>query len=224
MGYINNMNNNSRVLISDFDGTISKTDFFYFAIDNLLTDSDLKPWSEYEQGKLSHVDALSGIFSKIRLPVDEFHKFILELPIEESFVDTVNYCYSNKIGFYILSAGADYYIKVILEYLGLTDKVHLICNKSVYSYETGLNIINTPQNNPFYCSDYGVSKRLAVETIKKDYNKCIFAGDGNPDIEGAKLADVVFARGVLVKLCKKYNIDVQKFDSYSDILEYLKNE
>lgn len=213
----------SRVLISDFDGTISKVDFFYFVIAKLLTESDIQPWLDYQNGKIRHIEALTQIFKKIRLNKEEFHNLILELPIEECFVDTVKYCNEENIDFYIISAGADYYIKVILEHMGVLDSVKLISNPSIYSPEGGMQIIMPDKENPYYSIEYGISKKLVAESIKKDYDFSVFAGDGRPDIEAAKQADVVFARGLLLDLCRESNIKAREFCSYCEILEYLKN-
>lgn len=214
----------SRIFVSDFDGTISKKDFFWYAIENLLSPPDIKVWEDYLAGKISHIDALSSIFSKIRLSKKEFDDFILSLPIEESFVETVQYCYKNNIKFYIASAGADYYIKLILNQLKVIDKVILISNPSVYTQESGLQIIKPDSNYQFYSENYGINKELLVQSIKKNSDICIFAGDGGPDMAAAKVADIVFARGRLLELCKLENIKFMELESYNKILEYLKDE
>lgn len=209
-------------LVSDFDGTISRTDFFYYVINNLLIKEDVAPWLDYEAGKITHIEALRQIFCKIRLPEKEFVDFVLSLPLEEAFVDTVKYCSANNIGFYIVSAGADYYINLILEHLNIKDLVKLISNPSVYSQEKGLQILESDLNSIYYSSDYGINKKLALESIRKKYDFIVFAGDGGPDIDAAKLAEKVFARGLLLDLCQENNIKTVKLESYSFILDYLK--
>lgn len=212
-----------RAVISDFDGTISKVDFFYFAISKLLSENDVQPWLDYKAGRIRHVEALSRIFQKIRLPYDEFINFCLELPIEECFVDTVKYCQKNNIDFYVLSAGADYYINVILDFLKVKDKLKIYSNNSAYSEDGGL-IIVPDKNMPFYDEEYGISKKLVVDHLRQNYDYVVFAGDGTPDLEGAKLANKVFARDTLEKLCNKCNLQYTKLNSYCEILEFLRNE
>lgn len=210
-------------MVSDFDGTISKVDFFYHTIEKLLQKkSDLEPWLEYKAGKRTHVDALSGIFSKIRLSLNDFVEFVYSLPIEESFTDTLNYCNANGIDFYVISAGADYYIKLIFDKLAVSDKLTLYSNNSTYSEKNGLEII-PDKNNPFYDHDFGISKKLAVESLKKNYDFIVYAGDGIPDFEPAKISDTVFARDALLQLCQDNNINHIEFNSYCEILEYFKN-
>lgn len=216
-------NNNKICLVTDFDGTISTNDFFNLVIDQLLKPNDIKPWQDYKNKLISHADALSSIFSKIRLPIDEFHKFIMQLPIEDKFIDTVEYCKSNGIPIFIVSAGADYYINYILNKLGVDDYVKVIANKSSYSQESGLTF-NNDKNSEFYHSNYGIDKKKVVETLKTQYKKVIFAGDGIPDEGPASVADVVFARDILKQICAKKNIQTLDFTSYNNILDYIRND
>ena len=210
------------VLITDFDGTISKRDFFWFAIDEYLHPEDIQPWTDYKQGKITLIEALSRIFAKIRVDEEDFHKFILTLPIEKHFEDTVRYCTENNIPIHIVSAGADYYIKYILNHMNLLPFVKLLSNESYYSKEEGLKFKSPDKNSPYYLEDFGISKKSIVEEYKNKGYFCIYAGDGTPDFEAAKLADVVFARESLKKLCDKAGIENHHLHSYSDILNYLK--
>jgi len=214
-------------LISDFDGTISKEDFFWFLIDKFLTHDDLKPWDDYKSGKITHITALGQIFGKVHIEVNEFDRFVLTLPIEEAFVETVNTCKAKGIEFHILSAGADYYINYWINHLNLNGLVSINSNKSYYTKETGLayhefdNGFDT--KDPFYSREYGISKFNFVKHYKDRGYFCIFAGDGTPDFECAKLADVVFARKVLLKKCLDAGIKTEKFESYEDILDFIKS-
>jgi 2,3-diketo-5-methylthio-1-phosphopentane phosphatase len=209
--------------MSDFDGTISKIDFFYYVIAKLLSVTDIQPWLDYQNGKIRHVEALTQIFKKIHLNKEDFHNLILELPIEESFVETVQYCRKNNIDFYIVSAGTDYYIKVILEHLKVADLVKVISNEGCYSVDQGLQILEPDKQNLFYSEEYGISKKLIAKSLKDKYDTVVFAGDGGPDIEAAQVADVVFAKDRLLELCEERNIKTIKLCSYCEILEYLKN-
>lgn len=213
----------STVLVTDFDGTITKKDFFHHVIDKLLEEGDLAPWKDYESGIITHFEALNRIFQKIRLSKEALHEFILELPVEECFMDTVDFCRGNSIDIYIVSAGADYYIKYILERLGVTNHINLITNKSDYNPDTGLQMFKVGEDFAFYSNNYGVDKRLVVEHLKNSNKTVVYAGDGVPDYKAAKLADVVFARGQLLDLCRENSVKAYELDSYCSVLEYLKD-
>lgn len=211
-------------LVTDFDGTITKIDFFHLVIDRLLEERDIEPWEDFEAGKITHFEALKRIFEKIRLTTEELHEFIREIPVEECFLDTVEFCRKNNIDIYIVSAGADYYIKYILEKLGVKNNINIVANKSLYKPGAGLEMFRLDEDSPFYSYEYGVAKANAVKHLKNQNKKVVFAGDGTPDFVAAKEADKVFARGALLKLCRKNNVEADELDSYCRVLEYLKRD
>lgn len=211
------------VLVSDFDGTISKNDFFRHVIENLLSEKDIEPWEQYKAGKITHVKGLSLIFNKIRLKEDEFNKFIDSIQIEEYFTQTVSLCKEMGIDFYVVSAGADYYIKRLLNNLNVLQQVKLFANPSYFSEEEGLKMQPPPKSTDYYDEDLGISKKYFVLKLKNEGYTVIFAGDGTPDIEAAKAADIVFAKDYLVTLCKKENVKHIEYSSYQDIYNYILN-
>lgn len=212
-----------RAFVSDFDGTISKKDFFYYVIDNHLGKDNIAPWNSYKAGEITHVEALRQIFKKIRMSQSELKDFILSMPIEECFIDTVHYCHDNDIPFYIMSAGADYYIDTVVATLNIADKVKIIANKSIYDENGGITILPSDPQNLYYSENFGISKKIAVNVLKQEYETVIFAGDGVPDVEPASVADVVFAKDYLLEKCRENNINAIPYKSYCEILRYLKN-
>ena len=216
------MKNKKIVLISDFDGTITKEDFFNMAVERLLSPKALKPWHDYVSGKTTHIDALTGIFSQIRLSQDELDKFIDTIHIDKYFYDVMDFCVEHKIPVYICSAGTKYYIekkigKEIKKYA-----IQVVSNDGVYSPEKGLRLIAPDKNNPFYDPNTGISKEALVKKLNTERYFTIYAGDGRPDLLPSKIADAVFAKSVLLDMCKKENIKTEKFESFKDILEYIR--
>lgn len=222
------MNNKSfnldkLVFVSDFDGTISKKDFFRYVVEKIISPEDMKPWQDYKAGKISHVEALNGIFTKIRLPQEKFDAFIDTIEVEEYFMPTVELCRNKNIDVYVVSAGADYYISRILSKLNLLEHVTLITNPSKYTPENGLELFPVPRTHELYDQDLGISKKNVVEKMKKEGYSVVFAGDGMPDIAAAESADIVFARDYLIDLCKQSNINYNSFDSYFEIYNFISN-
>ena len=211
------------VLISDFDGTISKKDFFYMVIDDLLTDkkSALAPWKQYLRGNIKHIDALSAIFSQIRLSQRDFDKFVSTIEIDDRFYDTAKFCNDKKIPFYICSAGTNYYIKKRISDTLQNCNITLISNDATYSPKDGMRLIPPEKSSYFYNSNTGISKEAIVQKFKDDGYFTIYAGDGKPDFKASKIADAVFAKDLLAELCKKENVQTQKFDDFGDILNYI---
>lgn len=212
-------------LISDFDGTISKKDFFYMVIDNLLSNKKdaLVPWNDYLNGKIKHIDALTGIFSQIHLTQQELDSFISTIEIDSFFYDTAKYCMNKNIPFYICSAGTNYYIKKRIANTLKEYNIILVSNDATYSQQEGMKLIAPPETSPYYNLNTGISKQAIVQKLKDEGFFTIYAGDGKPDFKSAKIADIVFAKDMLLELCNKENIKTQKFDNFNDILNYVRS-
>ncbi len=217
------LNKDNVVLVSDFDGTISKVDFFAYVTENLLTPSDMQPWYDYKSGEITHVEALNRIFKKIRLDIDDFHSFIDKIEVEEYFAKTVDYCIQNSIKVYVVSAGADYYIDRILKKIKVDKKIELIANPSNYSQNNGLELFPFEIGHKYYDQNLGVSKQKFIQNLQMQGLKVIFAGDGIPDVEAASVSDVVFAKDYLLDICLKKQIQYQNFSTYKDIYEFILN-
>ena len=216
---------NKIVLISDFDGTISKKDFFYMVIDTLLKDKKdaLAPWQDYLNGKIKHIDALTGIFSQIHLTQAELDKFISTIEVDSYFYDTAQYCMDKKIPFYICSAGTNYYIKKRIFSSLQKYNITLISNDATYSQQDGMKLVAPPESSPYYNANTGISKEKIVQKLKNENFFTIYAGDGKPDLKASKIADVVFAKDMLLELCKKENIKTKPFNNFNDILNYIRS-
>lgn len=57
----------SLAVVSDFDGTISRDDFFWLIADKYFDAPALEPWNLYLRGEMSHLDALMQYFHKFSL-------------------------------------------------------------------------------------------------------------------------------------------------------------
>ncbi|MCL2335428.1 MAG: MtnX-like HAD-IB family phosphatase [Endomicrobia bacterium] len=208
-------------LISDFDGTLSKEDFFNMVIDRLLSKDDIQPWQDYLAGRITHLEALSRIFAKVRIPQAELDIFIQSIEIDPKAEETFELCKELAIPIYICSAGMDYYILKKIPQLIEKYNITIVANKAEYSPETGFEVTPPPVGSLFYSKNTGIAKDALVESLKKQGFFTIFAGDGRPDIKAAKIADAVFAKSVLLNLCREQNIRTLKFDGFGDITEYI---
>ena len=212
------------VLISDFDGTISKKDFFYMVIETLLKDKKnaLVPWHDYLNGKIKHIDALTGIFSQIHLTQQELDEFISTIEVDSYFYDTAKYCMDKNIPFYICSAGTNYYIKKRIFDSLQKYNITLISNDATYSQQDGMKLVAPPETSPYYNANTGISKQAIVQKLKDEGFFTIYAGDGKPDFKSAQIADVVFAKDMLLELCRQKSIETKPFKNFNDILNYIR--
>ena len=210
--------------VTDFDGTISDDDFFEYVKNALFDDSALQPWRHYIAGKLSHFDALKQIYGAIRLSEGEIKKLIKKIKMDEWVIPTFKLCHNAQIPIYIASAGCDYYINLLIGSEIEKFKINLITNPSTFSQSSGLIMEKPAKDSPFYDENIGISKKEVVKTLQERGERVIFAGDGPPDIEPARIADLVFAKKILLEKCKKEGIKTETFNDFKDISLFFEKE
>ena len=215
---------NKYVFLSDFDGTISDDDFFYYTAQAFFDDDALAPWRAYLAGEKSHFDALKEMFGSLRLSRGEFDAFINGVRIDPRIGEVFALCQEKKIPIYIASAGCDYYIKRLIGDLIDRFQITLLSNRGEYAQESGLTMIAPDTSDPFYDPLVGVSKYKLAKTLKDQGYRLIFAGDGPPDFEPARISDIVFAKKILLEKCAATNIKTRKFDNFGDIASLLREE
>ncbi|MCA0990523.1 MULTISPECIES: MtnX-like HAD-IB family phosphatase [Bacillales] len=206
--------------VSDFDGTISKKDFYWLVIDTYYPEG--KPlYKKWKAGEMQDIDFLSQVFQSIDQHEEQIIQDILSLPIDEhvpSFIRTVQ---ESGGDFYILSAGTDYYIHHILEHYGIKD-VPVFSNKGYYEDK---NVhLSIDENHKHYSRRYGIDKSKVIAELKETYDVVYFAGDSEPDSHPAKVADLTFAKDALQDLLKENHVPYVAVDSFLQIEEFLREK
>lgn len=211
-------------LVSDFDGTISDDDFFNYVSRRWLGEKALDPWREYTEGKKTHFEALREIFASLRVEQPAFDDFIREIKIDPGFFTVADYCRRWDIPVYVCSAGCDYYIDKLAGKEMADCRVRLVANHGVYSPETGLVMMPPPENSPFYDPNTGISKAAVVAYLQQRGYRVVYCGDGMPDVAAAAIADVVFARKMLLLQCRQLNIPAEELTDFNQVYRFLKGE
>lgn len=204
--------------VSDFDGTISKKDFYWLVIENYYPEGrDLyKKWKSQE---MQDIDFLSDVFKSINQDEQQIIEDIKTLPIDNhvpSFIKTVQ---ENGGDFIVLSAGTDYYIKHLLEHYGIVDVP--VYSNSGYFENNNVHLSIDPTHK-HYSKRYGIDKSLVIKELKQSYDEVYFAGDSEPDSHGAKEADLTFAKDVLQDILKELDVEYVPIESFEDIEKELR--
>lgn len=209
------------LLISDFDGTISKIDFFQQILNKYYPEGKSSDYDDYLDKKISAFTLLSRIFQNLDLSQEELDEEISAIEIDKTFTETARWILARGGNICILSAGCDYYIKRRLSQEGLFD-IPIISNHGVYS-QGGIRMIRD-LNSPWYCQDVGIDKKKATEHLINDYSVVAYAGDGAFDAPGAKQADLKFAKRKLAEILEKENIPYYKLSEFKIIQNCLEEK
>jgi 2,3-diketo-5-methylthio-1-phosphopentane phosphatase len=209
-----------RILVSDFDGTMTKFDFFDLARRDLPSAADHDFWQDYVDGKINHFEALAGIFAAIRTDGPTVEKLIDRMEIDPHLGAAVARLRAAGWEIIVASAGCDWYIRRLLEKAGVQLEVH--ANPGTFSPETGL-VLSLPVGSPYFKRETGIDKSAIVRAALARDPRAAFAGDGRPDLAPSNLVRPAnrFARGWLAHHLEKSGGEFHPFETWSQIADRL---
>lgn len=78
-----------KVLISDFDGTMTQSDFYQLAIEFLLPAETPDYWADYRAGRITHFEALRRYFAAIRATDEEVLAVVRKMNLDSGLAVAV---------------------------------------------------------------------------------------------------------------------------------------
>lgn len=206
--------------VSDFDGTISKKDFYWMVIDKYFSEGKTL-FNEWKSGKIKDIDFLATVFQAIHQEEANIIEEIHTIPIDEYVPSFIKHVQENGGDFYILSAGTDYYIHHILQKYDIKD-VTVFSNEGFY-HEKNIHM-RIDQTDWKYSERYGIDKSKVIQKIKEEYKVVYFAGDSEPDSHPAVFADLTFAKDALQGMLEEKGVPYIAVEEFTEIEKYLKNK
>lgn len=208
------------MLVSDFDGTMTRYDFYDLVCQAFPQISAAGHWQQYEAGQITHFEALRRIFAEIRADERQLLDIIERMEIDPQLTGSVAALERAGWSVSVASAGCDWYIKKLLAGAGVNIQVH--ANPGEFSAGEGL-LMRLPAGSPFCSPDLGVNKMAVVRDALARSSRVAFAGDGRPDLAPALLVrpERRFARSWLAKKLHELGEGYQPFERWSDIVPKL---
>ncbi len=210
----------AKVLISDFDGTMTRYDFYQLAIELLLPSDTPDYWADYRAGTITHFEALRRYFAAIRCSHEAVLAVLKKMNLDTGLSMAVERLRQEGWQVVVASAGCGWYIHQLLNEAGVSLEVH--SNPGRFEPGQGL-LMELPFGSPFFSDNLGVNKTGIVQQFVDEGATVAFAGDGFPDAEPARLVpeNLRFARGDLAGLLNSEGLRFQRFDVWSDIARVL---
>jgi 2,3-diketo-5-methylthio-1-phosphopentane phosphatase len=208
------------VLVSDFDGTMTRHDFYKLAIEKLLPADTPDYWADYRSAKITHFEALRRYFAAIRKNEDDVLAVVRQMDLDPDLRSGVEMLRQAGWSVIVTSAGCEWYIRRLLSEAGVNVAVHANPGR----FETGRGLVmEMPTDSPYLSASLGVDKTAVVRQHVAKGGKVAFAGDGFPDVDPARLVpgSLRFARGDLADVLQKEGLDFQRYDSWSEIARML---
>lgn len=204
------------ILVSDFDGTMTRNDFYQLAIESLLPADVPDYWKQYRAGTITHFEALRLYFAAITASEDDVLAVVNRMELDPKLATAVKTLRDAGWSVVVTSAGCGWYIDRLLKSAGVELEVH--SNPGHFDAKQGL-VMSMPVQSPFWSANLGVDKTAVVRHYLNEGFTVAFAGDGFPDVEPARLVrdELRFARGDLARVLSDERLPFTPFEYWSEI-------
>lgn len=200
----------------DFDGTIVPYDVTDFLLERFADPAWQEIEAEWLAGRIGSRECMARQVALLRATPAQVHDAISQLRIDPGFADFVRKCEQNGVGATVVSDGFDFVIERVLRNAGL--EVPFFAN---------------------HLEPVGADRwRVTFPTARSDCRalagncKCAFTepysssvkvviGDGRSDFCISGEADLVFAKGTLLDLCRSSGTPHYAFADFFDVTEKL---
>lgn len=210
------------IVFCDFDGTITLSDNIVAIMKHFdppgwqpIVDDIVAGRRSIRQG----VGELFALFASDRR--EEMTRYVLESAgIRPGFAELLALCKEKDIPFYVTSGGIDFFLKPLLEPFDIAED-HIYCNAADFTRER-IEIV-WPHPCDEHChTDCGMCKTRVIRRYPADSHYRILIGDSVTDFEGAKLADLIFARSHLAERCRELGLPFHAYDTFHDVIAVLR--
>ncbi|CRF28794.1 2-hydroxy-3-keto-5-methylthiopentenyl-1-phosphat e phosphatase [Mycobacterium tuberculosis] len=210
-----------RIIFCDFDGTITVNDNIVAIMKHFQPPGWDALVDQVIHKEISIREGVGRMFALLpaamRQEVVDYA--ISNVTIRDGFRELLEYCKREDVYFLVTSGGIDFFVYPVLSEF-LIPHENIYCNGSDFS---GSHIrIEWPYACDEHCvNDCGMCKTTIIRQYPSESYERILIGDSVTDFEGAKLADVVFARSHLVQLCEELNLNYYPFENFFDVIKQL---
>jgi 2,3-diketo-5-methylthio-1-phosphopentane phosphatase len=210
----------SSVLVTDFDGTITRRDFYSCVVEKLLGPEDLEPWNLYAAGEITHFEALRRIFARIRADEEALAGVMETMTIDPELGPEIERLEDAGWEVVIVSNGCQWYIDRLLARAGVRATVHT--NPGRFDPASGLTM-ELPTDSPYFDPEVGISKGAVVQDHLDRGKTVAFAGDGRPDVDPALRVppELRFAREWLAHRLQKTGRPYRSYEAWSEVAAML---
>lgn len=201
----------------DFDGTITTRDASFFILDAFAQGDWRRLLQDYKEHRVTVGQFNTRAFAMVKADRETLLRTIRgKVKIRPGFQELVDCCATKGFRFVIVSNGLEFYIKAILEELGL-ERLEVHAARASF-HPAGMEVQylgpgGKPLNDGF--------KEAYIQLFLQRGYRVIYAGNGDSDSYPAQHAHKVFATGELLTYCQQHNLGCQPFDKLSDIAREL---
>ncbi len=200
----------------DFDGTIVPYDVTDFLLERFADPAWQEIEAEWLAGRIGSRECMARQVALLRATPAQVHDAISQLRIDPGFADFVRKCEQNGVGATIVSDGFDFVIERVLRNAGL----------EVPFFANHLEPVGADRWRVTFPSARSDCRALAGNckcAFTEPYSSSVkvVIGDGRSDFCISGEADLVFAKGTLLDLCRSSGTPHYAFADFFDVTEKL---
>jgi 2,3-diketo-5-methylthio-1-phosphopentane phosphatase len=205
--------------VSDFDGTMTRHDFYALVSERLLPPGTPNYWAEYRAGRMTHFEALNAYFAAARPDEAAVLDVVRSMGLEPLLKPEVEALGAAGWEVVVASAGCLWYIDLLLRGAGVDLETHANPGKLV----GGRLVMELPRGSTFFSPNNGIDKAAVVRQAQRTYEVVAFAGDGPPDLEPALLVppSLRYARGQLAAQLEQRGEGFHRYERWSEVARAL---
>ncbi|HTP14184.1 MAG TPA: MtnX-like HAD-IB family phosphatase [Bacteroidota bacterium] len=205
-------------VFSDFDGTIAVKDvgggiFKAFAGQKA---SDIV--RHYLDGTINAREYLTRECEAVGcITPSEIEKFVDQFELDPAFGAFREFCRHRSIPIVVLSDGFDFYVERLLRTHGFGDLPFFSNHLEFVRDGDAVKMEPSFPHTDAECPDCANCKRNHLLTLSGEDDIIVYIGDGISDRCPIRYADIVFAKGTLIRRCQEQNITYHEFTTFGDI-------
>jgi 2-hydroxy-3-keto-5-methylthiopentenyl-1-phosphate phosphatase len=209
-------------IFSDFDGTIATEDvgdrlsrrFAGPQVDDII--------GYYRDGSITARECLKRKCEAVESASSgEVEQFIDQFSLDPTFKGFVEFCRGRDIPVVVLSDGLDFYVERLLKSEGLGDLPFYSNHLEFVTAGASTKLVPSFPYTDAECHLCGNCKRNHLLTLSADDDIIVYVGDGISDQCPVRYADIVFAKGSLIRYCQEQNISYHEFRTFNDVTQRL---
>ena len=208
-----------NLLVTDFDGTLTRTDFYFLARGQLCPPRLPNYFLDYTGGRLTHFDCLALTYAQITATEAETVAALASLGLEPRLAEYVERLGELGWDTTVASAGCRWYIDRLVGHLNLPTHAN-----GGHWHPSGRGLVMTrPADSPFTCTEVGIDKPAVVRDALGRAERVAYAGDGPTDVPALLLVppELRFAKGDAAMMLREMGEGFVEFDGWAEVAEEL---
>lgn len=211
------------ILVSDYDGTITRHDFYELAAAELVPADTPDYWGQFLGGGMTVYEVLSRIFRAIRAEEQAILDVARRCELSPSLALSLERLRAAGWRVVVASAGCGWYIERMLAEVAGAGAVEIYANPgellAAGDARWKLEMSRPPRESPFFSEKVGIDKAAVVRAQLAIGCPVAFAGDGKPDLPASLLVppERRFARAALADQLTGLGERFRPFEDWGEV-------